>query len=151
MRAAKAMQERIGVPPTSTVHAPHSPRPHASLVPRKPIKFRSACSSVVSGGASSACAVPLTRSEITAPSLPRNARTARSLIGPRRETGDVAASDAPAGEALGDVAASLIEKPPERAELARRVKPRDRLIEASDHALACVVYRTAMGVGKDRP
>ncbi len=52
-RTARVIQASTGRPSISTVQAPHSPRPHASLVPVSPSWSRSRSSSRVSGASAS--------------------------------------------------------------------------------------------------
>src|SRR5205085_4344677 len=58
--AAGIAHERAPMPSTSTVHAPHSPRPQPYLGPLSCRSLRSTASSDASGGTPSLCALPLT-------------------------------------------------------------------------------------------
>src|SRR5215468_1077342 len=60
MLSTGVMQDRVGLPSTCTVHAPHSARPQPNLVPVMPSTSRSTQSSGVSPSTSTLCAVPLT-------------------------------------------------------------------------------------------
>src|SRR5258708_32420237 len=69
----------------------------------------------------------------------------------RRHSRHLAPGDAAADKAFGDIAARHVEVAEGRAELAGRVKPRDRAAIGAQPALARIVHRSAPSIGADGP
>src|SRR5205085_684667 len=121
-QCASVMQDRVGTPSRSTVHAPQWPSPHATFVPVRPRSSRRTYASGRSTGGSTWCTPPFTRSSST-----------------RRHREDVREVDQPEGGAPDGYPVALVLDLGQRApQLARRQQELLDLLELLDAPVALV-------------